>query len=63
MEKKFKFKPNYDAEKNAELAFQLWLNSTTVDYGFLAKILTLNDKQLLEMADLVAKEIANREVA
>ena len=63
MEKKFKFTPHYDAEENAELVFQLWLNSTTEDYGFLARIQTLNKKQLLQMADLVAKEIADREVA
>ena len=63
MTKKFKFTPKYDAEALQETVFQLWLNSTTEDFGFLAKIQTLNKKQLLEMADLVAKEIATREVA
>ena len=63
MEKKFKFTPQYDSKALEETVFQLWLNSTTEDFGFLARIQTLNKKQLLEMADLVAKEIATREVA
>jgi hypothetical protein len=63
MEKKLKFTPSNDAEALQEVVFQLWLNSTTEDYGFLAKIQILNKKQLLQMADLVAKEIATREVA
>lgn len=63
MEDKTKFTPQYDDEALKETVFQLWLNSTTEDYGFLAKIQILNKKQLLQMADLVAKEIATREVA
>ena len=63
MEKKFKFTPHYDVEALEETVFQLWLNNTTEDFGFLARIQTLNKKQLLQIADLVAKEIATREVA
>jgi len=63
MEDKTKFTPQYDDEALKETVFQLWLNSTTEDFGFLARIQTLNKKQLLQMAELVAKEIATREVA
>ena len=63
MEDKTKFTPQYDDEALKETVFQLWLNSTTEDFGFLARIQTLNKKQLLQIADLVAKEIATREVA